>query len=76
MLLEVELPGRSETDILKHIKFYRTFIKELFQISAHFRNLSFFSEKNTSRQGQSQRSTDRHYPDSFREQLIEIEKVA
>ena len=44
MLLEVELPGRSETDILKHIKFYRTFIKELFQISAHFRNLSFFSE--------------------------------
>ena len=74
MLLEVELPGRSETDILKHIKFYRTFIKELFQISAHFRNLSFFSEKN--RQGQSQRFTDRQYPDSFHEQLIEIEKVA
>ena len=74
MLLEVELPGRSETDILKHIKFYRTFIKELFQISAHFKNLSFFREKN--RQGQSQRSTDRHYPDSFHEQLIEIEKVA
>jgi len=27
MLVEVELPGRSETDIIKHIKFYRTFIK-------------------------------------------------
>ena len=33
MLLEVELPGRSETDIIKHIKFYRTFIKELFHFS-------------------------------------------
>ena len=75
MLLEVELPGRSETDILKHIKFYRTFIKELFQISAHFRNLSFFSENKIGK-GQSQRSTDSRYPDSFREQPIEIEKVA
>merc|ERR1711970_339847 len=27
MLLEAELPGRSETDIIKHMKFYRTFTK-------------------------------------------------